>query len=192
KEFGFVVADKKIIHTDIFVKKENFHGANPGDKVVVKMLGWRKGDKNPEGEIIQVLGAPGEHETEIHSILAEYGLPYHFPEEVEKEADTIDREIHENEVKKRWDMRAVLTFTIDPKDAKDFDDALSIRKLSNGNWEIGVHIADVSHYVTPGSLIDEEAYQRATSVYLVDRVVPMLPEVLSNGVCSLRPNEDKY
>ncbi len=192
KEFGFVVADKKIIHTDIFVKKENFHGANPGDKVVVKMLGWRKGDKNPEGEIIQVLGAPGEHETEIHSILAEYGLPYHFPEEVEKEADTIDREIHENEVKKRWDMREVLTFTIDPKDAKDFDDALSIRKLSNGNWEIGVHIADVSHYVTPGSLIDEEAYQRATSVYLVDRVVPMLPEVLSNGVCSLRPNEDKY
>ncbi|MBF6611109.1 MAG: ribonuclease R [Chryseobacterium sp.] len=192
KEFGFVVADKKIIHTDIFVKKENFHGANPGDKVVVKMVGWRKGDKNPEGEIIQVLGAPGEHETEIHSILAEYGLPYHFPEEVEKEADTIDREIHDNEVKKRWDMREVLTFTIDPKDAKDFDDALSIRKLSNGNWEIGVHIADVSHYVTPGSLIDEEAYQRATSVYLVDRVVPMLPEVLSNGVCSLRPNEDKY
>ena len=192
KEFGFVVADKKIIHTDIFVKKENFHGANPGDKVVVKMLGWRKGDKNPEGEIIQVLGAPGEHETEIHSILAEYGLPYHFPEEVEKEADKIDREIHEHEVKKRWDMREVLTFTIDPKDAKDFDDALSIRKLSNGNWEIGVHIADVSHYVTPGSLIDEEAYQRATSVYLVDRVVPMLPEVLSNGVCSLRPNEDKY
>src|SRR5690606_38380753 len=170
----------------------NFHGANPGDKVVVKMLGWRKGDKNPEGEIIQVLGAPGEHETEIHSILAEYGLPYHFPEEVEKEADTIDREIHESEVKKRWDMREVLTFTIDPKDAKDFDDALSIRKLSNGNWEIGVHIADVSHYVTPGSLIDEEAYQRATSVYLVDRVAPMLPEVLSNGVCSLRPNEDKY
>lgn len=192
KEFGFVVADKKIIHTDIFVKKENFHGAKPGDKVVVKMLGWRKGDKNPEGEIIQVLGAPGEHETEIHSILAEYGLPYHFPEEVEKEADKIDREIHEHEVKKRWDMREVLTFTIDPKDAKDFDDALSIRKLSNGNWEIGVHIADVSHYVTPGSLIDEEAYQRATSVYLVDRVVPMLPEVLSNGVCSLRPNEDKY
>ncbi len=192
KEFGFVVADKKIIHTDIFVKKENFHGANPGDKVVVKMLGWRKGDKNPEGEITQVLGAPGEHETEIHSILAEYGLPYHFPEEVEKEADKIDREIHEHEVKKRWDMREVLTFTIDPKDAKDFDDALSIRKLSNGNWEIGVHIADVSHYVTPGSLIDEEAYQRATSVYLVDRVVPMLPEVLSNGVCSLRPNEDKY
>ncbi len=192
KEFGFVVADKKIIHTDIFVKKENFHGANPGDKVVVKMLGWRKGDKNPEGEIIQVLGAPGEHETEIHSILAEYGLPYHFPDEVEKEADKIDREIHEHEVKKRWDMREVLTFTIDPKDAKDFDDALSIRKLSNGNWEIGVHIADVSHYVTPGSLIDEEAYQRATSVYLVDRVVPMLPEVLSNGVCSLRPNEDKY
>ncbi len=192
KEFGFVIADKKIIHTDIFVKKENFHGANPGDKVLVRMLGWDKGDKNPEGEIIQVLGAPGEHETEIHSILAEYGLPYHFPEEVEKEADAIDTQIRDHEVAKRWDMRNVLTFTIDPKDAKDFDDALSLRKLENGNWEIGVHIADVSHYVTPGSLIDDEAYQRATSVYLVDRVVPMLPEVLSNNVCSLRPNEDKY
>lgn len=192
KEFGFVVADKKVINTDIFVKKDKFNGAKPGDKVVVKMLGWKKGDKNPEGEIIQVLGAPGDHETEIHSILAEYGLPYEFPEEVEKEANQIDREIRDHEVAKRWDMRGTLTFTIDPKDAKDFDDALSIRKLDNGTWEIGVHIADVSHYVVPGTLLDEEAYQRATSVYLVDRVVPMLPEVLSNGVCSLRPNEDKY
>lgn len=192
KEFGFVVADKKVINTDIFVKKDKFNGAKPGDKVVVKMLGWKKGDKNPEGEIIQVLGAPGDHETEIHSILAEYGLPYEFPEDVEKEANQIDREILDHEVAKRWDMRGTLTFTIDPKDAKDFDDALSIKKLDNGNWEIGVHIADVSHYVVPGTLLDEEAYQRATSVYLVDRVVPMLPEVLSNGVCSLRPNEDKY
>lgn len=192
KDFGFVVCDRKVINTDIFVRKENFNGATHGDKVVVKMQDWKAGEKNPEGEILQVLGTPGEHETEIHSILAEYGLPYHFPEEVEKEADAIDREIREEEVAKRWDMRQTLTFTIDPKDAKDFDDALSLRKLDNGNWEIGVHIADVSHYVRPGTLLDEEAYQRATSVYLVDRVVPMLPEVLSNGVCSLRPNEDKY
>ncbi|MCC2590421.1 ribonuclease R [Chryseobacterium sp. MFBS3-17] len=192
KEFGFVVSDKKNIHTDIFVKKINFNGAVHGSKVVVRMLGWKPGDKNPEGEIIQVLGAPGEHETEIHSILAEYGLPYAFPEEVEREANEIDREIRDHEVAKRWDMRPTLTFTIDPKDAKDFDDALSLRKLENGHWEIGIHIADVSHYVVPGTALDDEAYQRATSVYLVDRVVPMLPEVLSNGVCSLRPNEDKY
>lgn len=192
KDFGFVVCDKKTINTDIFIPKGNFGGANDGDKVVVKMTEWKPGDKNPEGEIIQVLGAPGEHETEIHSILAEYGLPYQFPEEVERDADKIDRSINEEEVAKRWDMRGITTFTIDPKDAKDFDDALSIRKLENGNWEIGVHIADVSHYVVPGTVLDDEAYQRATSVYLVDRVVPMLPEVLSNDVCSLRPNEDKF
>jgi ribonuclease R len=192
KDFGFVVCDKKTINTDIFIPKGKFGGAEDGDKVVVKMTEWRPGDKNPEGEIIQVLGAPGEHETEIHSILAEYGLPYKFPEEVEKDADKIDRSINDEEVSKRWDMRGITTFTIDPKDAKDFDDALSIRKLENGNWEIGVHIADVSHYVVPGTILDDEAYQRATSVYLVDRVVPMLPEVLSNDVCSLRPNEDKF
>ncbi len=192
KDFGFVVCDKKSINTDIFVPKGKIGGAEDGDKVVVKMTDWRAGEKNPEGEIIKVLGAPGEHETEIHSILAEYGLPYSFPEEVEKEAGEIDRKIHESEVEKRRDMRKICTFTIDPKDAKDFDDALSIQKLPNGNWEIGVHIADVSHYVVPGTLLDDEAYNRATSVYLVDRVVPMLPEVLSNEVCSLRPNEDKY
>ncbi|MFP3592078.1 ribonuclease R [Chryseobacterium sp. SIMBA_038] len=192
KDFGFVVCDKKSINTDIFIPKGKFGGAQDGDKVVVKMTEWRPGDKNPEGEIIKVLGAPGEHETEIHSILAEYGLPYQFPEEVEADADKIDRSITEEEVAKRWDMRGITTFTIDPKDAKDFDDALSIRKLDNGNWEIGVHIADVSHYVIPGTILDDEAYQRATSVYLVDRVVPMLPEVLSNDVCSLRPNEDKF
>ncbi|MCS3867468.1 ribonuclease R [Chryseobacterium ginsenosidimutans] len=192
KDFGFVVCDKKTINTDIFIPRGKFGGAEDGDKVIVKMTEWRPGDKNPEGEIIKVLGAPGEHETEIHSILAEYGLPYTFPEEVERDADKIDRTINEAEVAKRWDMRDVLTFTIDPKDAKDFDDALSMRKLDNGNWEIGVHIADVSHYVVPGTLLDDEAYQRATSVYLVDRVVPMLPEVLSNDVCSLRPNEDKF
>jgi ribonuclease R len=192
KDFGFVVCDKKTINTDIFIPKGKFGGAEDGNKVVVKMTEWRPGDKNPEGEIIQVLGAPGEHETEIHSILAEYGLPYQFPEEVERDADKIDRSINDEEVAKRWDMRGITTFTIDPKDAKDFDDALSIRKLENGNWEIGVHIADVSHYVVPGTILDDEAYQRATSVYLVDRVVPMLPEVLSNDVCSLRPHEDKF
>ncbi|WP_172281690.1 ribonuclease R [Chryseobacterium sp. LAM-KRS1] len=192
KDFGFVVCDKKTINTDIFIPKGKFGGAEDGDKVVVKMTEWKPGDKNPEGEIIKVLGSPGEHETEIHSILAEYGLPYEFPEEVEQDADKINREITDDEVAKRRDMRGICTFTIDPKDAKDFDDALSIQKLKNGNWEIGVHIADVSHYVVPGTILDDEAYQRATSVYLVDRVVPMLPEVLSNDVCSLRPNEDKY
>lgn len=192
KEFGFVVCDKKTINTDIFIPKGKINGAENGNKVVVKMTEWKPGDKNPEGEILQVLGNPGDHETEIHSILAEYGLPYEFPEEVERDADKIDRRITDEEAAKRWDMRDVLTFTIDPKDAKDFDDALSMRKLENGNWEVGVHIADVSHYVVPGTILDDEAYERATSVYLVDRVVPMLPEVLSNDVCSLRPNEDKY
>ena len=192
KEFGFVVCDKKHINTDIFIPLGKNGGANEGDKVVVKMTEWRSGEKNRTGEIISVLGVPGDHETEIHSILAEYGLPYSFPEEVEREAQEIDQRILESEVEKRRDMRNICTFTIDPKDAKDFDDALSIQKLENGNWEIGVHIADVSHYVVPGTLLDEEAYERATSVYLVDRVVPMLPEVLSNQVCSLRPNEDKY
>lgn len=192
KDFGFVVGDKKHINTDIFIPQGKIGGAQDGDKVVVKMIDWKAGEKNPEGEIITVLGAPGDHETEIHSILAEYGLPYDFPEEVEKEAQEIDRRIHYDEVAKRRDMRGVCTFTIDPKDAKDFDDALSIQKLDNGNWEIGVHIADVSHYVVPGTILDAEAYKRATSVYLVDRVVPMLPEVLSNDVCSLRPDEEKY
>ncbi len=192
KDFGFVVLDKKKLNTDIFISKNHFNGAEDGDKVIVKMLEWKPGSKNPEGEITTVLGAPGDHETEIHSILAEYGLPYNFPPEVEHDADQIDRSINADEVAKRWDMRDILTFTIDPKDAKDFDDALSIRKLESGLWEIGVHIADVSHYVKPGTILDDEAYARATSVYLVDRVVPMLPEVLSNDVCSLRPNEDKF
>lgn len=192
KDFGFVVSDRKQINTDIFVPKSKINDAEDGDKVIVKMLYWKEGDKNPEGEIVEVLGKPGEHETEIHSILAEYGLPHSFPKEVEHYANQLDHSIMEEEIAKRWDMRKILTFTIDPKDAKDFDDALSIRKLENGNWEIGVHIADVSHYVRPGTILDDEAYERATSVYLVDRVVPMLPEVLSNGVCSLRPNEDKY
>lgn len=192
KDFGFVVFDRKSINTDMFISKNHFNGANDGDKVIVKMLKWDHNSKNPEGEIITVLGAPGVHETEIHSILAEYGLPYNFPPEVEHDADKIDRSINDDEVAKRWDMRGICTFTIDPKDAKDFDDALSIQKLENGLWQIGVHIADVSHYVKPGTILDDEAYARATSVYLVDRVVPMLPEVLSNDVCSLRPHEDKF
>ncbi|PUB35744.1 RNAse R [Elizabethkingia sp. YR214] len=192
KDFGFVIFDKKIINTDIFIPKTKFNGAKDGDKVIVKMLGWDDKSKNPEGEITEVLGHPGDHETEIHSILAEYGLPYNFPPEVESEAQKIDRTLSEQEIARRWDMRDILTFTIDPKDAKDFDDALSLRKLENGNIEVGVHIADVSYYVQPGTLLDREAYDRATSVYLVDRVVPMLPEVLSNELCSLRPNEDKF
>ncbi|MDR2207247.1 MAG: ribonuclease R [Flavobacteriaceae bacterium] len=192
KDFGFVVGDKKSINTDIFIPKGKINGAKNGDKVVVKISDWRTGERNPEGEIIKVLGAPGEHETEIHSILAEYGLPYTFPEDVELEASKIDKKISAAEIKKRRDMRKILTFTIDPENAKDFDDALSIQKLENGNWEIGVHIADVSHFVVPETLLDDEAYNRGTSVYLVDRVVPMLPEILSNDVCSLKPNEDRY
>jgi len=192
KDFGFVVFDKKTMNTDMFISKNHFNGAQDGDKVIVKMREWRPGSKNPEGEITTVLGTPGDHETEIHAILAEYGLPYNFEPEVEHDADQIDRSINDEEVAKRWDMRNICTFTIDPKDAKDFDDALSIQKLDNGLWQIGVHIADVSHYVKPGTILDDEAYKRATSVYLVDRVVPMLPEVLSNDVCSLRPNEDKF
>jgi len=192
KDFGFVVFEKRTMNTDMFISKNHFNGAQDGDKVIVKMREWRPGSKNPEGEIVTVLGTPGDHETEIHAILAEYGLPYNFEPEVEHDADQIDRSIHDEEVAKRWDMRDICTFTIDPKDAKDFDDALSIQKLENGLWQIGVHIADVSHYVKPGTILDDEAYKRATSVYLVDRVVPMLPEVLSNDVCSLRPNEDKF
>lgn len=192
KDFGFVVFNKKQMNTDMFIPRGKFNEAKDGDRVIAKMTKWEPGSKNPEGEIIQVLGLPGEHETEIHSILAEYGLPYSFPPEIEEEANRIDKTISPEEVAKRWDMRDIQTFTIDPKDAKDFDDALSIQQLENGNWQIGVHIADVSHYVKPGTLLDDEAYERATSVYLVDRVVPMLPEVLSNDLCSLRPHEDKF
>ncbi len=192
KDFGFVVFDKKTLHTDMFIPKNAINGAYDGDKVVAKLIDWPANSKNPVGEITRVLGAPGEHETEIHSILADYDLPYEFPPEVEEAAAAISEEITADELEKRWDMRGITTFTIDPKDAKDFDDALSVRRLENGLWEIGVHIADVAHFVHPDTLLDEEAYARATSVYLVDRVVPMLPEKLSNGVCSLRPNEDKY
>ncbi|WP_435253936.1 ribonuclease R [Tenacibaculum sp. A30] len=191
KNFGFVVPDSNKMYADIFISQSKLNGAEDGDKVVAKITDWPENSKNPFGKITQVLGKPGDHDTEIHSILLEYGLPYEFPTEVENEASELPIEITQEEIAKRRDMRGDLTFTIDPKDAKDFDDALSFTKLENGNYEIGIHIADVSHYMQPKTILDDEAYDRATSVYLVDRVVPMLPEMLSNGVCSLRPNEEK-
>lgn len=191
KNHAFVVPDDTRMYADFFVPLKNIKNAQNGDKVLVQLTDWPQNSKNPFGKIIDVLGKPGEHHTEIHSILLEYGLPYKFPEAVEDEANNIDISISDSEIAKRRDMRNDLTFTIDPKDAKDFDDALSFTVLQNGNFEIGVHIADVSHYVQSGTLLDKEAFNRATSVYLVDRVVPMLPEILSNNVCSLRPNEDK-
>ncbi|CAM4105655.1 ribonuclease R [Zobellia nedashkovskayae] len=192
KTFAFVRPTDFRMYTDFFIPKDGIKGANDGDKVIVRLDSWDSKDDSPTGTIIEVLGKPGEHNTEIHAILAEYGLPYDFPTEVERFADTLDTSIKEEEIAKRRDMRDVLTFTIDPKDAKDFDDALSFVVLENGNYEIGIHIADVSHYLVPDTILDDEAYERATSVYLVDRVVPMLPEVLSNNACSLRPNEEKY
>ena len=191
KNFGFVVPDDHKMYTDIFVAKKNINGAQDGDKVLVTMTDWPENSKNPFGKITSVLGKPGDHDTEMHSILVEYNLPYQFPKEVEKDAEKLPIEITEKEIAKRRDFRDILTFTIDPKTAKDFDDALSFRILENGNYEIGIHIADVSHYVQEDTILEDEAYHRATSVYLVDRVVPMLPEVLSNNVCSLRPNEEK-
>ncbi|MDA9627995.1 ribonuclease R, partial [Flavobacteriaceae bacterium] len=191
KNFGFVLCDNQKMYADIFISKARVNGAEHGDKVQVNITDWPENSKNPFGKITQVLGKPGDHNTEIHSILLEYGLPYKFDQEVEKDAGSLSLEITKEEISKRRDMRADLTFTIDPKDAKDFDDALSFTKLENGNYEIGIHIADVSHYVQPNTILDKEAYNRATSVYLVDRVVPMLPEILSNGACSLRPNEEK-
>ena len=192
KNFAFVIVSNQKMYTDIFVPKNKLNNAKDGEKVLVEIEDWPARADSPFGIITQVLGMPGEHDTEIHSILAEYGLPYEFPAHVERSANKLDTSIQEAEIKKRRDMRDVLTFTIDPKNAKDFDDALSFQILENGNYEIGIHIADVSHYVKPGTALDDEAYQRATSVYLVDRVVPMLPEILSNGACSLRPNEEKY
>ena len=192
KNFAFVTTTNAKMYTDIFIPKNEIFEAQHGDVVLVSMVDWPKKADSPFGKVIKVLGKPGEHDTEIHAILAEYGLPYDFPIEVEAYANQIDTSITEEEIAKRKDMRKVLTFTIDPKDAKDFDDALSFQVLPNGNYEIGVHIADVSHYLQEGTILDDEAYDRATSVYLVDRVVPMLPEVLSNFACSLRPNEEKY
>ena len=192
KNYAFVNMQDSRMYTDIFIPKNKIKNAEDGDKVLVKLEDWPEKADSPFGKVVKVLGKPGDHNTEIHAILAQYGLPYEFPSEVENYANELDTSIQESEIKKRRDMRKTLTFTIDPKDAKDFDDALSFEILENGNYEIGIHIADVSHYVKPGTILDDEAYERATSVYLVDRVVPMLPEVLSNNACSLRPHEEKY
>lgn len=191
KNFAFVSTANAKMYTDIFIPKNKLNGAEHGEVVLVKMEDWPKKADSPFGSVIKVLGKPGEHNTEMHAILSEYGLPYDFPPEVEVYANQLATDITEDEIRKRRDMRSALTFTIDPKDAKDFDDALSFEVLDNGHFQIGIHIADVSHYVQEGTPLDDEAYQRATSIYLVDRVVPMLPEVLSNDACSLNPHEDK-
>ena len=192
KNFSFVSTANPKMYTDIFIPKDKIGEAEQGDVVLVHIEDWPSRADSPFGKVVKVLGKPGEHDTEIHAILAEYGLPAEFPIEVETFAQKIDTTIQASEIAKRRDMRDTLTFTIDPKDAKDFDDALSFKQLENGNYEIGVHIADVSYYLEEGTILDDEAFQRATSVYLVDRVVPMLPEVLSNFACSLRPQEEKY
>lgn len=186
----FIPDDKKMVH-DIFIPLPDLNGAQHGEKAIAKITEWPEDAKNPVGIITRVLGKQGENNTEMNAILAEYGFPLQFPAEVEKEANEISDVITDDEIKKRRDFRNILTFTIDPFDAKDFDDAISFKVLENGNYEIGVHIADVSHYVLPDSALDKEGYERGTSVYLVDRVIPMLPERLSNGLCSLRPKEDK-
>lgn len=191
KYFAFLVMDSKFLANDIFIPMDELNGAENGDKVVVEIVKWPEKANNPVGKVIDVLGKPGNTTTEMHAILAQYGLPYNYPEKVEKAADLISAEISEKEIAKREDFRDVFTITIDPKDAKDFDDALSLRKLSATTWEVGVHIADVTHYVKQGDIIDKEAESRATSIYLVDRTIPMLPEKLSNELCSLRPKEDK-
>lgn len=192
ENFAFVSPSDTKMNTDFFIPLNQINNAKNGDKVIIEFTEWSKKTNSPSAKIIEVLGKPGSHQTEIHAILANYGLPYEFPLEVTQYANKIDTSIHPEEIAKRRDMRSDLTFTIDPKDAKDFDDALSFTPLNNDLYEIGIHIADVSHYLQKDSVLDEEAYERATSVYLVDRVVPMLPEVLSNVACSLRPNEDKY
>ncbi len=192
KTFAFVRPTDPKMYTDIFIPIEKVKKAGNGDKVLVELGDWPEDADSPYGTVTQVLGKPGDHHTEIHSILAEYGLPHEFPYEVEQYANSLDTSIKQEEINNRRDMRNTLTFTIDPKDAKDFDDALSFEKLENGHFEVGIHIADVSHYVKPNTLLENEAYERATSIYLVDRVVPMLPEILSNNACSLRPNEEKY
>ncbi len=191
-KYAFVVTDNRKVYVDVFVYPEKVGKAKTGDKVMVKIKEWHGGRaKNPIGHVSRVLGKAGENEAEIHSIMAEFNLPFEFPKNVEKAADQIEVAIPKEEIKKRRDFRKVTTFTIDPLDAKDFDDAISFEVMKNGNYEIGVHIADVSHYVEPESILDVEAVNRATSVYLVDRTIPMLPEKLSNGVCSLRPKEEK-
>ncbi len=191
RNYAALVTDSKFLAADIIIPRNKLRGGKTGDKAIARITLWPDEEMNPRGEVVDVLGRKGENNAEMHAILAEYGLPYKYPENVEKAAEKISEGITPEEVSRREDFRGVTTFTIDPRDAKDFDDALSIRQLANGNWEVGVHIADVTHYVTPGSIIDKEGQQRATSVYLVDRTIPMLPERLSNGICSLRPDEEK-
>ena len=191
QRFAFLSTGNLKNGVDIFIPLSNINGARDGDKAMARIIEWQPEAKNPTGEIIKVLGKPGENDAEMDAILVEYGFPLSFPDKVEREAEKIPFEISKKEIAKRKDFRKITTFTIDPVDAKDFDDALSIRKLKNNNWEIGVHIADVTHYLQKGTALDDEAFDRATSVYLVDRVIPMLPEKLSNHVCSLRPHEDK-
>ena len=191
KDHAFFIPSDSHIHVDFFIPKELYNGARHGDKVIAEITEWTKPDKKPFGKITKVLGKPGSHQVEMHAIIAEFGLPYEFPADVIADSEKISETISEEEIKKRRDFRKITTFTIDPYDAKDFDDALSYRKLENGNTEVGVHIADVSHYLHPETLLEKEAYLRATSVYLVDRTIPMLPEKLSNELCSLRPHEEK-
>lgn len=191
KSFAFMTANSKQMPYDVFIPLPKLNGAKNGDKVAVRITDWPEKYRNPFGEVVAVLGKPGDNDTEMHAILAEFDLPYSFDKKVDEAANKISDEINEKDYKERRDFRDITTFTIDPADAKDFDDALSIQKLGNGNWQIGVHIADVTHYVTPDTIIENEAYERATSVYLVDRVVPMIPERLSNRICSLRPKEEK-
>ena len=191
KSYAFLVTESRTLANDIFIPKEKLKGGKTGDKAVVKVIEWPDKAKNPIGQVLDILGKAGENTTEMHAILAEFGLPYTYPKQVEEAAEAIPATITEEEIARREDFRKVTTFTIDPKDAKDFDDALSIRPLAEGMWEVGVHIADVTHYVKEGSIIDKEAEKRATSIYLVDRTIPMLPERLCNFICSLRPHEEK-
>ncbi|MDR1730329.1 MAG: ribonuclease R [Prevotellaceae bacterium] len=191
QDYAFLTVDNKYLSNDIFIPKDKLKRGKTGDKAIAKIVEWKEWDRNPVGEVIDILGSSGNNNTEMNAILAEFGLPYTYPEAVEEAAGKIPDKIPGEEIARRLDFRTVTTFTIDPKDAKDFDDALSLRKLENGHWEVGVHIADVTHYVKESDIIDNEAEKRATSIYLVDRTIPMLPERLSNGLCSLRPNEEK-
>ncbi len=191
KSYAFLVTENRTLANDIFIPKDKLKGGKSGDKAVVKIIEWPDKAKNPIGQVMDILGKAGDNNTEMHAILAEFGLPYVYPQAVETAADKIPAEIAEEEIAQREDFRKITTFTIDPKDAKDFDDALSIRRIKDGLWEVGVHIADVTHYVKEGGIIDKEAEKRATSVYLVDRTIPMLPERLCNFICSLRPDEEK-
>ena len=191
KDYAFLQVDNRLLVNDIFIPKDNLKGGKTGDKAIVKITEWSKRDRNPVGEVVEILGSAGDNNAEMNAILVEFGLPYSYPQVVEEAADKISDEIPADEIARRIDFRGIPTFTIDPADAKDFDDALSIRKLEDGKWEVGVHIADVTHYVKEGDIINEEAFKRATSIYLVDRTIPMLPERLCNVICSLRPDEDK-